>query len=193
MDDERARRAFQEFLEALELPAGEVDAVASAGAVVSAYRDDLLRGYASDPRDFLKVELESAAGELVMLRDVPFVSLCAHHMVPFHGVAHVGYLPLGQLTGLSSIARLVDGYACRLQSQERLARSIANALTERLHARGAACRIEATQLCVEGRATRKPGIRAVSEFLTGAFHDEPAERARWNALLGSAPQSRDQP
>ncbi len=186
MNAERARRALSEFIAALELPAGEVEAERSADAMVRAFQDDFLRGYASDPGDYLAVEFDGAGDDLVVVSDIPFVSMCSHHLLPFFGRAHVAYLPNGKLTGLSSIARLVDGYACRLQNQERLARSVAQALVDRLGARGAACRIEATQLCVVGRATRKPGIRTVSECLLGLFESDATERRRFLDLVGAS-------
>lgn len=186
MDAERARRALADFVAALELPAGEVDPARCADSMVRAFQDDFLRGYACDPAEHLSVEFEGAGDDLVLLRDIPFVSMCSHHLLPFFGIAHVAYLPNGKLTGLSSIARLVDGFACRLQNQERLARSVASSLMERLGARGAACRIEATQLCVVGRATRKPGIRSVSECLLGAFESDPHERRRFVEMVGAA-------
>ena len=136
MDAERARRALAEFVAALELPAGEVEPARCADSMVRAFQDDFLRGYACDPAEYLSVEFEGAGDDLVLLRDIPFVSMCSHHLLPFFGIAHVAYLPNGKLTGLSSIARLVDGFACRLQNQERLARSVASALMERLADQG---------------------------------------------------------
>jgi GTP cyclohydrolase I len=185
MDAERARRGLAEFIRALELPAGEVDAERASEAMVRAFREDFLRGYSCEPADYLSVEFEGAGDDLVLVRDIPFVSMCSHHLLPFFGLAHVAYLPQGKLTGLSSIARLVDGFACRLQNQERLARSVATALIERLGARGAACRVEATQLCVVGRSTRKPGIRSVSECLLGVFESDVHERRRFLELVGA--------
>jgi GTP cyclohydrolase I len=121
-----------------------------------------------------------------MVRDIPLYSICEHHLIPFHGHAHVAYIPNadGRITGLSKLARLVDGYAKRPQVQERLTTQIADALTERLQPRGAFVMIEAEHLCMSMRGVRKPGSLTVTSAVRGLFKDSPATRSEAMALLG---------
>ena len=121
---------------------------------------------------------------MVMVRDIPLYSICEHHLAPFHGHAHVAYIPNedGRITGLSKLARLVDGYAKRPQVQERLTTQIADALVERLQPRGAFVMIEAEHLCMSMRGVRKPGSLTVTSAVRGLFKDSPATRSEAMAL-----------
>jgi GTP cyclohydrolase I len=123
---------------------------------------------------------------MVMVRDIPLYSICEHHLVPFHGHAHVAYIPGddGRITGLSKLARLVDGYAKRPQVQERLTTQIADAIVEVLQPRGAFVMIEAEHLCMSMRGVRKPGSLTVTSAVRGLFKDNAATRAEVMALLG---------
>ena len=123
---------------------------------------------------------------MVMVRDIPLYSLCEHHLLPFHGHAHVAYIPNadGRITGLSKLARLVDGFAKRPQVQERLTTQIADALMERLQPRGAFVMIEAEHLCMSMRGVRKPGSLTVTSAVRGLFKDSPSTRSEAMALLG---------
>ena len=123
---------------------------------------------------------------MVMVRDIPLYSMCEHHLLPFHGHAHVAYIPNadGRITGLSKLARLVDGFAKRPQVQERLTTQIADALMERLQPRGAFVMIEAEHLCMSMRGVRKPGSLTVTSAVRGLFKDSPATRSEAMALLG---------
>ena len=124
--------------------------------------------------------------EMVIVKDISIASICEHHLAPFHGHAHVAYIPNadGRITGLSKLARLVDGYAKRPQVQERLTTQIADAIVERLQPRGAFVMIEAEHLCMSMRGVRKPGSLTVTSAVRGLFKDSPATRSEAMALLG---------
>ena len=137
-------------------------------------------------RSISSTTFEAEHDEMVMVRDIPLYSICEHHLIPFHGHAHVAYIPNedGRITGLSKLARLVDGYAKRPQVQERLTTQIADALMERLQPRGAFVMIEAEHLCMSMRGVRKPGTLTVTSAVRGQFKDYPATRSEAMALLG---------
>lgn len=121
--------------------------------------------------------------ELVMVKDIPFHSMCEHHLLPFHGRAHVAYLPRGTVTGLSKLARLVDVYARRPQMQERLTTQVANTLMEALDPYGVLVVVEAEHLCMSMRGIKKPGSITVTSAVRGSFCDDPATRSEAMALL----------
>jgi GTP cyclohydrolase I len=150
--------------------------------VVRAY-EELFAGYGQEPEDVLDTVFEDVHGygELVLVRDIPFVSHCEHHMAPFFGKAHVAYYPRGGVLGLSKLGRLVDIYARRLQTQEAMTAQIATALEQ--HARGAAVLVEAEHTCMSMRGVRKPGALTVTLQFSGLFKTEPAEQARFLSLL----------
>src|SRR5262249_58561577 len=129
--------------------------------------------------------------ELVLVRVIELFSCCEHHLVPFHGVAHVGYIPAaeGKITGLSKLARLVDVYAKRPQVQERLTTQIADALMRILEPQGAIVVIEAEHLCMTMRGIRKPGARTITSAVRGSLNDSPSTRAEaMSLILGSNPR-----
>jgi GTP cyclohydrolase I len=121
--------------------------------------------------------------EIVMVKDIPFYSMCEHHLLPFHGQAHVAYTPRGTVTGLSKLARLVDAYARRPQMQERLTTQIANTLMETLDPYGVMVVVEAEHLCMGMRGIKKPGSVTVTSAVRGSFEDDPATRAEAMSLL----------
>jgi len=122
--------------------------------------------------------------ELVLARDLPFQSLCEHHLLPFHGVAHIGYLPAGRILGLSKLARVVEQFARGLQVQERLTKQIADCLDAHLHAKGVAVVLEAEHLCMSLRGVRAKGSRTITSALHGLHRDDPATRHEFFALTG---------
>ncbi|OJF09690.1 GTP cyclohydrolase I FolE [Couchioplanes caeruleus] len=122
--------------------------------------------------------------ELVLVREVPFRSLCEHHLLPFHGVAHIGYLPDQRIVGLSKLARVVEHYARGLQVQERLTRQIAVCLQDNLQAKGVAVVLEAEHLCMSLRGVRAAGARTTTSALLGLHREQPATRAEFFALTG---------
>ncbi|NNE97233.1 MAG: GTP cyclohydrolase I FolE [Acidimicrobiales bacterium] len=154
--------------------------------VARAY-NEILGGYQSDPTDHLERQFEVEHNEMVIVKDIPFASLCEHHMLPFIGRAHVAYIPgpEGKVCGLSKLARLVDGFARRLQVQERLNMQVANALIERLGATGAMVVMEAEHLCMSMRGVRKPGAFTTTSAVRGTLKANPASRAEALSLIHS--------
>jgi GTP cyclohydrolase I len=154
--------------------------------VVAAY-DELYAGYREDPADILTRVFEDVQGydDLVVVRDIPFASHCEHHMVPFVGRAHIGYRPAdnGGVVGLSKLARLVDVFARRLQTQEAMTAQILDALELNLRPRGCAVMVEAEHMCMSMRGVRKHGASTVTLRFAGAMKDDPAEQARFLGLV----------
>ncbi len=141
--------------------------------------EELFTGLQADPSEHLQVTFDEQHDEMVMVRDIPFTSLCEHHLVPFMGRAHVAYIPgeAGKITGLSKLARLVEGFARRLQVQERMTSQIADSLDEVLAPRGALVVIEAEHLCMSMRGVRKPGTVTVTSAVRGIFRTDVATRS----------------
>ena len=141
--------------------------------------EELFTGLQADPSAHLQVTFDEQHDEMVMVRDIPFTSLCEHHLVPFMGRAHVAYIPgeAGKITGLSKLARLVEGFARRLQVQERMTSQIADSLDEVLAPRGALVVIEAEHLCMSMRGVRKPGTVTVTSAVRGVFRTDVATRS----------------
>jgi GTP cyclohydrolase IA len=148
--------------------------------------EEITSGLRQDPTQVLQAVFEEGHDEMVMIRDIPMASLCEHHLVPFFGKAHVAYIPneQGQITGLSKLARLVEGLARRPQVQERLTAQIADAMVERLEPRGALVVIEAEHLCMSMRGVRKPGAITVTSAVRGSFRDSMSTRLEAMNLLG---------
>jgi GTP cyclohydrolase IA len=148
--------------------------------------EELTSGLRSDPTEVLEVVFEEGHDEMVMVRDIPMYSFCEHHLIPFIGKAHVAYIPNenGKLTGLSKLARLVDGLARRPQVQERLTAEIADAIVKRLDPRGAMVVIEAEHLCMSMRGVRKPGAITVTSAVRGQFRDVMSTRMEAMNLIG---------
>jgi len=148
---------------------------------------ELFEGVGADPGEHLRVTFDAAHDEMVMVRDIPFTSLCEHHLVPFVGRAHVAYLPNlgGRITGLSKLARLVEGYARRLQVQERMTTQIVEALERELKPRGSLVVLEAEHFCMSMRGVKKEGVTTVTSAVRGAFRDDPASRAEALAYIHS--------
>jgi GTP cyclohydrolase I len=130
---------------------------------------ELFAGLCQEPREVLGGGFSEAKEDVVILRDIPFYSLCEHHFLPFYGLAHVGYIPNGRLVGISKIARALDILAKRPQLQERLTSQMADAILEALDADGVAVVLEAEHLCLSMRGARKPGSRVVTSAVRGAF------------------------
>lgn len=145
--------------------------------------EELFSGIHQDPAALLATGFEERHKEMVMVKDIPFISMCEHHILPFRGRAHVGYIPQGRIVGVSKIARVVEVFARRLQVQERLTSQIADLLMERLGARGAAVVIEAEHLCMTARGVKKPGSQVVTSATRGIFREDPRTRAEFFSLL----------
>ena len=152
---------------------------------VAAFYAEVLEGHEDDPAAHLEVTFEAGHREMIMVRDIPFASLCEHHLAPFVGKAHVAYIPNGEgrITGLSKLARLVEGYARRLQVQERLTTEVAEALVDRLQPTGAVVVIEAEHLCMTMRGVKKPGAVTITSAVRGIFERDAASRAEAMAFI----------
>lgn len=139
-------------------------------------------GYDEDPSIHLKRTFEEVGGydEIVLLRDIPFTSHCEHHMAPISGKAHIAYLPQKRVVGISKLARVVEGFARRLQVQERLTAEVADCIWEQLQPRGVAVVIEATHACMTNRGVNTPGVVMVTSRMIGLFHDDPSS---WREVL----------
>lgn len=181
VDQARAEAAIRELLLAIgEDP--ERDGLLNTPARVARMYAEVVGGMDVDPASHLAVTFEAEHDEMVMVKDIPIYSLCEHHMVPWFGRAHIAYIPNdeGRITGLSKIARLCDGFAQRLQVQERFTTQVANALDATLQPRGAMVVVEAEHLCMSMRGVRKPGTTTVTSAVKGLFRDD--ERTRSEAM-----------
>ena len=184
VDRERIERAVLEILEAIgEDP--ERDGLARTPARVAAMYEEIFGGLHEDPSRHLTVTFEADHDEMVMVRDIPLFSLCEHHLVPFAGRAHVAYIPGedGRITGLSKIARLVDGFSHRPQVQERLTTQVADALVQELQPSGVLVMVEAEHLCMSMRGVKKPGALTVTSAVRGLFKTNPATRSEAMSLI----------
>lgn len=182
-DQPRAEAAVRELLIAIgEDP--ERDGLVETPARVARAYAELTAGLRQRPEDVLTTTFDIGHDEMVLVRDIELWSMCEHHLVPFTGVAHVGYIPAvsGKITGLSKLARLVDVYAKRPQVQERLTTQIADALVDLLEARGVIVVIEAEHLCMTMRGVRKAGARTITSAVRGIMH-QPATRSEAMALI----------
>ena len=179
--------AIQDFLRAAGLPLdSDPNLVGTPERVAEAWASEFLDGYARTPEEALGETFPAppdSSGELVVVTDLRFHSMCPHHLLPFTGRAHVAYLPDGKVVGLSTLARLVEGYARRPQVQERLTTQIADALMEELNPIGAACVIEAVHTCMTIRGAKKHGSTMVTSALRGIFKENPASRSEILSLM----------
>ncbi len=149
---------------------------------------ELTEGYRTDPDALInRACFDVDYDEMVVVRDTEFYSLCEHHLLPFYGRAHVGYLPRGRVIGLSKIPRIVDMYAHRLQVQERLTQQVAHFLMERLDPKGVACVVEASHLCTMMRGVRKQEATMVTSAMLGTFRRDARTRAEFLTLIGRPP------
>jgi GTP cyclohydrolase I len=178
VDLARVEKAVAEILDAIgEDPSR--DGLVGTPARVAAMYSELFSGLEDDPGRHVTVTFAADHDEMVMVRDIPFASLCEHHLVPFIGRAHVAYIPNsdGRITGISKLARLVEGYARRLQVQERMTTEIADALEAALDPRGVLVVVEAEHLCMSMRGVKKPGTQTVTSAVRGLFRSDQATRA----------------
>ena len=154
--------------------------------VAKAYKE-LYRGYSERPDDILDRVFEEVDGyqDMVLVRDIPFYSHCEHHMVPFVGKAHIGYYPSKGVVGLSKLARIVDVYARRLQTQETMTAQIADVIDETLEPRGIAILVEAEHMCMSMRGVQKQGSSTLTTQYRGVFRDDPAEQVRFFTMVKS--------
>jgi GTP cyclohydrolase I len=145
---------------------------------------EVFSGLLQDPADVLRVGFEEGHQELVLVRDIPFYSMCEHHFLPFHGVAHVGYIPNGRVVGLSKLARALEILARRPQLQERMTSQLADAIMTTLEPAGVAVVVKADHLCITMRGIRKPGSLTVTSAMRGVFQRSAPTRAEFMSLIG---------
>jgi GTP cyclohydrolase I len=180
----RIERAVREILLAIGEDPERDGLLDTPSRVARAYTEQFA-GLRQRPQDVLTTVFDAGHDEMILVRDIELYSTCEHHLVPFSGVAHIGYIPnqKGQITGISKLARLVDVYGRRPQVQERMTSQIADALVETLEPRGVVVVIEAEHLCMTMRGVRKPGARTVTSAVRGAFRDSNVTRAEAMSLI----------
>jgi GTP cyclohydrolase I len=186
IDQGRIEKAVREIIEALGEDPDREGLVETPERVARFYAE-VFSSIHEDPGEVVDAFFgEEHYQEIVMVREIPFYSMCEHHFVPFHGQAHVAYLPKGRVTGLSKLARLVEGFARRPQMQERLTAQVANCLYERLDPHGVLVVVEAEHLCMSMRGVKKAGAKTITSAVRGTMESNPATRAEaMSLLLGS--------
>ena len=178
LDREKIMSAVHSILEAIgEDPTRE--GLKDTPRRVAEMYEELFAGLNEDPAKHLVVGFEEHHKEMIVLRDIPFNSVCEHHLLPFVGKAHVGYIPAGRIVGLSKLARVVEGFARRPQLQERLTSQIADAITDAVQPRGVGVVIEAQHFCMIMRGVKKPGSVMVTSAMRGLFRSNPPTRAEF--------------
>jgi len=182
IDLERIERAVRELLVAIGEDPDRETLVGTPGRVARMYAE-VLAGLAVEPGEYLRVGFEEGHQEMVILRDIPFYSLCEHHLLPFHGRAHVGYIPDGRVVGLSKLARVVEAYSKRPQIQERLTSQIADCVMDGLSPDGVAVVIEAEHLCMTMRGVKTPGSVVITSATRGTFRKRQVTRSEFLSLV----------
>ncbi len=182
VDKERVKAAVREIISAIGEDPEREGLIETPRRIADMYAE-VFAGLRTDPFQFLAVTFDEAYSEMVVLKDIPFYSMCEHHFAPFHGVAHVAYIPNGRVVGLSKLARVVEAYARRPQVQERLTAQIADTIMEGLEPKGAAVVIEAEHTCLTMRGIKKPGAKMVTSAVRGLFKENPPTRAEFQAIL----------
>ena len=184
-DYARAEAAVRELLIAVGEDPDRDGLLDTPARVARAYAE-IFAGLRQDPREVLSTTFDLVHDEMILVKDIEVYSTCEHHLVPFHGVAHIGYIPgtNGTITGLSKLARLVDVYAKRPQVQERLTTQIADALVDILDPRGAIVVVECEHLCMSMRGIRKPGAKTVTSAVRGQLRDSATRAEAMSLILG---------
>ncbi len=182
VDRPRIERAVREILAAVGEDPDREGLRETPGRVARMY-GEMFSGLHEDPREQLKKFFTEKYDEVVLVRDISFNSMCEHHMLPFMGVAHIGYMPNGRVIGLSKLARVVEVVARRPQVQERMTETIADLLLEELNAKGVAVVIEATHTCMTIRGVKKPGSLCVTSAMKGIFRSNLSSRSEMMNLI----------
>ena len=188
----RVTRAVATFLDALGLPPEarrHPQVAATPRRVAEAFLGEMVDGYGSDPAAILADGVSRVRGDLVAVTGIDFHAVCPHHLLPYRGVAHVAYVPAGRVVGFGQLARLVDCFAHRLVIEEELARNVAEALMRHLGARGAACLLDAEQLCLTVRGARRRSARAHAQCFRGQLESDRGLRARFLQLVATSSSS----
>jgi len=184
IDYDRLEAAVREIFLAIGEDPGREGLLDTPRRIAEMY-GEVFEGLYEDPAQHLAVGFEVAHDEMVILRNIPFYSMCEHHFLPFHGEAHVGYVPDGRVVGISKLARVVEGFARRPQIQEVLTGQVADAIMDALNPDGVAVVIEAEHLCMTMRGVKKPGSRMVTSATRGLFRQSSITRAEFLALVHS--------
>lgn len=184
MDKERIEKAVREILYAIGEDPDREGLLDTPRRMAKMY-EEIFAGLKEDPTKHLEVYFQDEKyEELVLIKDIPFYSVCEHHLVPFFGKAHVGYLPRdGRLTGLSKLARVVDTVAKRPQLQERLTATVADAIVEKLNPYGVIVVVEAEHMCMTMRGVKKPGSQTITSAVRGTFATDPKSRAEVLSMI----------
>ena len=183
-DEARIRKAIKEIIEAIgDDPKRE--GLAETPERVAEMYTELFAGIKKDPREELRVGFELGYREMVVLRDIPFYSMCEHHLLPFYGVAHIGYIPNeeGRIIGISKLARVVEIISKRPQLQERMTTEIADAIMDAIKPEGVAVVIQAEHLCMIMRGIKKPGSNVITSAIRGIFSRKAASRAEFFSII----------
>lgn len=182
IDRERIKRAVQEIILAIGEDPTRQGLLETPRRVADMYAE-VFSGLRQDAADVLQVGFDEGYQELVLVKDIPFYSMCEHHFLPFHGVAHIGYIPNGRVVGLSKLARALEILARRPQLQERLTGQLADTIMRTLEPQGVAVVVRANHLCLSMRGVRKPGSLTVTSAMRGVFQRNAATRAEFLSLL----------
>jgi GTP cyclohydrolase I len=181
-DTARLRKAVREIIQAVGEDPQREGLIETPRRVADMYAE-VFSGLSQDPADVLRVGFEEGHQELVLVKDIPFYSMCEHHFLPFHGVAHIGYIPNGRVVGLSKLARALEILARRPQLQERLTSQLADVIMSTLEPAGVAVVVNAEHLCLSMRGVRKPGSKTATSAMRGVFRREAATRAEFMSLI----------
>jgi len=183
VDKEKVERAVRMIIEAIGEDPNREGLLETPKRVARMY-EEIFQGLDQDPRDYFATIFGEDHEELVLVKDIPFYSMCEHHLVPFYGMAHVGYIPRGgRVTGLSKLARAVEAVAKRPQLQERITSTIADAIVETLDPHGVIVVIEAEHMCMTMRGVKKPGAKTVTSAVRGIFVKDASARAEALSLI----------
>jgi GTP cyclohydrolase I len=183
-DSDKIRVAVASIIEAIGEDPQREGLVGTPRRVAEMYAE-LFKGLSADPKDVLSVSFEEGHREMIVLKDIPFYSMCEHHLLPFYGLAHIGYIPNheGRVVGASKLARVVEIVAQRPQLQERMTSQIADAIAEGIKAKGVAVVLQAEHMCMVMRGIKKPGSNMVTSGVRGTFRTDPKTRAEFFSLI----------
>jgi len=185
MDSQRIEKAMEELLAGIGEARLNEEVLANTPRRIAAMYAEFFQNIDAEPADALEVLYQEKYEEMIVMRDIPFFSICEHHFLPFVGTADIVYIPKGgRIVGASKLARAVDIAAGRPQLQERLTQQVADALVKKLDPMGVLVRIQATHLCMTLRGVKKPGAKMVTSAIRGSFYRDPASRSEALALIG---------
>ena len=184
VDQEKIKQAVYSILEAIGEDSSREGIIETPRRIAEMYAE-IFSGMGKDPKEELAVGFEEGHHEMVILKDIPFYSMCEHHLLPFYGMAHIGYIPKGRVVGASKLGRVVEIIAKRPQLQERLTTQIADSIVEALQPEGVAVVVEAEHLCMTMRGVKKPGSNVVTSAMRGSFRSRAETRAEFLSLIKS--------